>query len=78
MMEWVSENWIWLLLGGAMIGMHLFGHGGHGGRGGHGGGHGGGGGCCGGHGKDKGAGADEAQGAVPGKLPAGGDGGTAK
>jgi len=38
-MEWIGENWIWLLLGGAMVGMHLFGHGKHG----HGGG---GGGCC--------------------------------
>jgi len=47
-MEWINENWIWLLLGGGMIGMHLFGHGKHG--------HGGGGGCCGGghaHGKEK-------------------------
>ncbi len=41
-MEWIGENWIWLLLVGGMIGMHLFGHGKHGGGGG------GGGGCCGG------------------------------
>ncbi len=43
-MEWLSENWIWLLLFGGMGAMHLFGHR-HGGGG---GGRGGGGGCCGG------------------------------
>jgi YHS domain-containing protein len=26
-MEWITDNWIWLLLGGAMVAMHLFGHG---------------------------------------------------
>lgn len=32
-MEWLSENWVWLLIGAVFIGMHLFGHGGHGGKG---------------------------------------------
>lgn len=43
-MDWLSQNWIWVLIFAAFIGMHLFGHGGHGGGcgGGH-GGHGGGG-----------------------------------
>ncbi len=40
-MDWLSQNWIWVVVFVAFIGMHLFGHGGHGGRGGHGG-------CCGG------------------------------
>lgn len=35
-MQWVLDNWVWLLLGGGMIAMHLFGHGSHGGHGGHG------------------------------------------
>ncbi|HEA53117.1 hypothetical protein LCGC14_1287360 [marine sediment metagenome] len=34
-MEWLAENWIWLLVGIAFVGLHLFGHGGHGGHGGH-------------------------------------------
>jgi len=38
-MEWLTDNWVWLLLAGGMFGMHYFGHGRHGG----------GGGCCGGH-----------------------------
>ncbi len=29
-MKWLSENWVWVLVVGAMIGMHLFGHGAHG------------------------------------------------
>ena len=33
-MEWLSENWVWVLFGGGFIAMHMFGHGGHG-RGGH-------------------------------------------
>ena len=33
-MVWLAENWVWVLIGGAFIGMHLFGHGGHGGHGG--------------------------------------------
>ena len=44
-MDWLAQNWIWVVFFGLFIGMHLFGHGGHGG-----GGHGGhGGGCGGGH-----------------------------
>ena len=35
-MEWLSENWLWVLIGVAFLAMHMFGHGGHGGRGGHG------------------------------------------
>lgn len=30
-MQWVLENWVWVLFGVGMIAMHLFGHGGHGG-----------------------------------------------
>ena len=26
-MDWLSQNWVWLLFIGAMIAMHLFGHG---------------------------------------------------
>ena len=33
-MEWLSENWVFLLVAAAMVAMHLFGHGGHGGHGG--------------------------------------------
>ncbi len=34
-MEWVRENWVWIILFAVFIGMHLFGHGGmHGGHGG--------------------------------------------
>jgi len=29
-MEWLAENWLWVLLGAVFVGMHLFGHGGHG------------------------------------------------
>lgn len=36
-MQWLTDNWIWVLLIGGMLAMHLFGHG-HGGHGGHGGG----------------------------------------
>jgi hypothetical protein len=42
-MNWISENWLLLLFGGLMVGMHFFGHKGHGG-------------CCGGghrHKEDK-------------------------
>ncbi|MGJ5619103.1 hypothetical protein [Sulfitobacter sp. MF3-043] len=32
-MQWIIENWLLVLVGGALIGMHLFGHGhGHGGK----------------------------------------------
>tara|TARA_R110000796_G_scaffold40235_2_gene99681 strand:+ start:8711 stop:8887 length:177 start_codon:yes stop_codon:yes gene_type:complete len=33
-MQWMIENWLLLLFGVGMIGMHLFGHR-HGGKGGH-------------------------------------------
>jgi len=29
-MEWLTENWFWLLIGILFVAMHLFGHGGHG------------------------------------------------
>ncbi|HEX6296258.1 MAG TPA: DUF2933 domain-containing protein [Burkholderiales bacterium] len=32
-MEWLSENWVFLLIAVAFVAMHLFGHGGHGGHG---------------------------------------------
>ena len=35
-MEWINQNWFWLLIGIVFVGIHLFGHGGRGG-------------CCGGH-----------------------------
>jgi len=31
-MQWVIDNWILLVFGGAMVAMHLFGHRGHGGH----------------------------------------------
>lgn len=34
-MNWLSSNWIWLLLIGGMLWMHLGMHRGHGGHGGH-------------------------------------------
>ncbi len=34
-MDWLAENWVWLLVGAAFIAMHMFGHGGHGGHGRH-------------------------------------------
>jgi hypothetical protein len=34
-MEWLTENWFWVLIGFVFIAMHLFGHGGHGGHGSH-------------------------------------------
>ncbi|MEO8315249.1 MAG: DUF2933 domain-containing protein [Pseudomonadota bacterium] len=36
-MEWLSQNWVWILFAIAMVAMHM-GHGGHGMHGGHGGG----------------------------------------
>jgi len=39
-MDWLSQNWLLVLFFGGMIGMHLFGHKGHGKSGGRG--------CCGG------------------------------
>ena len=35
-MEWVSANWVWILIAIAFVAMHMFGHGGHGGHGSHG------------------------------------------
>lgn len=34
-MQWLSENWLFVLIAVGMLAMHLFGHGGHGGHGGH-------------------------------------------
>jgi hypothetical protein len=28
-MEWISQNWVWVLFFVAFIAMHMFGHGGH-------------------------------------------------
>lgn len=36
-MEWLVENWVWVLIGVAFVAMHMFGHGGHGAHGSHGG-----------------------------------------
>jgi len=33
-MEWLSQNWVWVLFGAGFIAMHMFGHGCHG-HGGH-------------------------------------------
>lgn len=33
-MDWLLENWVWVLIGIAFVALHLFGHG-HGGHGGH-------------------------------------------
>ena len=38
-MEWIAQNWVWVLFAVGMVAMHMFGHGGHGGHGGHRGGH---------------------------------------
>lgn len=32
-MQWLSENWVFVLVSVGMIVMHVFGHGGHGGHG---------------------------------------------
>ena len=32
-MDWLSQNWIWVVFGVAFVAMHMFGHGGHGGHG---------------------------------------------
>ena len=34
-MDWIAQNWVWVLFAVGMIAMHMFGHGGHGGHGGH-------------------------------------------
>ena len=31
-MEWISQNWVWVLFFVAFMAMHMFGHGGHGGH----------------------------------------------
>ena len=31
-MDWLAQNWIWIIFGIAFVAMHLFGHGGHGGH----------------------------------------------
>lgn len=31
-MDWLVQNWVWVLVFAAFIGMHMFGHGGHGGH----------------------------------------------
>ena len=51
-MEWLSQNWVWVLFFAGMIAMHMFGHGGHGGHGG---------GCGGGHNDPKAASKDGVQ-----------------
>jgi len=33
-LDWLLENWVWVLIGIAFVALHLFGHG-HGGHGGH-------------------------------------------
>lgn len=51
-MDWLTENWMWVVFGAVFLWMHLKmhgGHGRHGAHGGHGGGHGGCGGSHGGH-----------------------------
>lgn len=29
-MNWLAENWFWVVIGIVFVAMHLFGHGGHG------------------------------------------------
>jgi hypothetical protein len=31
-MDWLAQNWVWVVILVLFIGMHLFGHGGHGGH----------------------------------------------
>jgi len=33
MMEWLTQNWYWVVIGIAFVALHMFGHGGHGGHG---------------------------------------------
>ena len=33
-MDWLSANWVWILIAIAFVAMHMFGHGGHGDHGG--------------------------------------------
>ena len=32
-MDWITQNWVWVLFAVGMIVMHMFGHSGHGGHG---------------------------------------------
>jgi hypothetical protein len=32
MMDWISANWVWILIAIAFVAMHMFGHGCHGGH----------------------------------------------
>lgn len=32
-MEWLTQNWLWVVIFAGFVAMHLFGHGGHGGHG---------------------------------------------
>jgi hypothetical protein len=34
-MEWLAENWLWIVFAIAFVAMHMFGHGGHGAHGNH-------------------------------------------
>lgn len=34
-MDWLAQNWIWVVVLVLFFAVHLFGHGGHGGHGGH-------------------------------------------
>jgi len=43
-MEWLTQNWIWIAVAIGVVALFGFFRGSHGGQGGHGG-------CCGGHGK---------------------------
>ncbi len=49
-MEWLQQNWFWVVVFVVFFGLHLFGHGGHGGHGG---------GCGGGHGGQRPSDKDE-------------------
>ena len=60
-MDWLTQNWIWVVFFVLFIGMHLFGHGGHGGGGGCGGG--------GGHGGHGGEGGGDDQGPAGKEQP---------
>lgn len=48
-MSWLAENWVWVVLIGGFVGLHVFGHRAGGGCGGH---------AHGSHGKGKGEGDD--------------------
>lgn len=63
-MEWVQQNWFWVVVFVAFIAMHVFGHGGHGGHGG--------GGCGGGHGHGRDRSSDQPDAPEQGKAETGG------